>query len=55
VLLPDACTAIAVQEAEVDALEAAAPLNPGQATALRIHVDNVRRHLDAGRICPALA
>jgi alpha-tubulin suppressor-like RCC1 family protein len=55
VSLADAYAEIEALRAQVDALEAAGHLNPGQANALRNHLDNARRHLDAGRICPALA
>jgi hypothetical protein len=41
--------------AEVDALETAGSLNSGQAWALRNHLENARRQLEAGNICPALA
>lgn len=53
--LADAVAEIAALRAEVDALEASGALNSGQANALRNHLDNAQRHLDAGRVCPALA
>lgn len=51
----DAAAVIAALRAEVDALEAAGSLNPGQARALRNHLDNAQRSLDDGRVCAALA
>lgn len=40
---------------EVDALEESGALNRGQARALRNHLNNARRQIEAGRSCPALA
>lgn len=51
----DARAEIAALQAEIDALEDAGALNSGQARALRNKLDNALRHLDAGRLCPALA
>lgn len=53
--LAGAYAEIARLRAEVDLLEASGSLNAGQATALRNHLDNAIRQLDAGRNCPALA
>jgi hypothetical protein len=53
--LADAYAGIATLLAEIDALETAGALNSGQARALRNHLNNVTRHLDEGRYCPALA
>lgn len=51
----DAAAEIAALRAEIDALEADGVLSAGQARALRNHLDNAQRSLDAGRECPALA
>jgi alpha-tubulin suppressor-like RCC1 family protein len=53
--LADAYAEIAALRAEVDALEDSGALNSGQAQALRNKLDIARQHLDAGRVCPALA
>jgi alpha-tubulin suppressor-like RCC1 family protein len=53
--LAEVYDALDALQAEIDALEAAGALNSGQAKALRNHLANARRHLDAGRTCPALA
>jgi alpha-tubulin suppressor-like RCC1 family protein len=53
--LADAYDEITALRAEVDALEASGALNSGQAQALRNKLDSAREHLDAGRVCPALA
>jgi hypothetical protein len=41
--------------AAVSELEADGSLNSGQANALRNHLENARKHIEAGRYCPALA
>jgi hypothetical protein len=51
----DAYTELANLRAQIDALEASGALSSGRANALRNHVDNAVRRLDAGLPCPALA
>lgn len=51
----EARTLIASLLLEIDGLEASGALNAGQASALRNHLQNVLRHVDAGRYCAALA
>jgi Tol biopolymer transport system component len=47
-------TEIAALIAEIDALEQTGTLTAGQANALRGHLQNALRQLDAGKTCPAL-